>query len=579
MMNYFLSIIIEALIFAVVIIFLFRWLVFYPISKMIKSIRSIRAGGPEQELNFFEKWSFFGPLAEEISKISSSLSKARLAAIDAARLRMEKLDTPWTADRLKEFVETHLKGRKIFVVSNREPYIHNEIKNEIKYSVPANGMITAIEPIMEACGGVWLAQATGDADKKTTDADGKLQVPPDDPKYTLKRIWLSEKEYKGFYIGFCNEALYPLTLNVHNRPIFRKEDWQEYRRVNGKFAQNLLKEIKDVEKPLILVQDFHFALLSQMIKKSRSDAKIGIFWHEPWPSAEIFNICPWHKEMLEGMLGADIIGFHTQQYCNNFMATVGREIEAIIDSEQFSITLKGHVTHVRPFPISVAFTFAEDKKLEIKKGEELLEHMGVKTEYVGLGVDRMDYTKGISERFKGIELFLDLYPSYKEKFTFLQIAPATEQEIGEYSKFNDRITSEAEKINEKFQKNNWRPIILVKKQLNHRELSLLYRQANVCLVTPLHDGMNLVSKEFVAARNDESGVLILSQFAGSSKELKGAIIINPYSVEQTAAAINEAINMPAIQQRQRMKKMRETIRNYNIYRWSAEFMRAVVSLD
>jgi len=180
-------------------------------------------------------------------------------------------------------------------------------------------MVTAIEPVMEACGGVWLAQATGDADKETSDADGKLQVPPDDPKYTLKRIWLSEKEYKGFYVGFSNEALWPLCHNVHNRPIFRKEDWQEYRRVNGKFAQNLLAEIKGVEKPLILVQDFHFALLPQMIKKSRPDARIGLFWHVPWPSPEVFNICPWHKEILEGMLGADILGFHTQQYCNNFI--------------------------------------------------------------------------------------------------------------------------------------------------------------------------------------------------------------------------------------------------------------------
>jgi len=574
-----LSLFFQALLFAILAVIVLRWLILMPVVKMIKSIKAIRSGKIEEGLKGFEKHSFFRPLAEEISKISDSLSKARSAASEEARLRMEKLDTPWTAERLREFVKTYLKGRKVFAVSNREPYVHSKIKNEVSYSVPASGMVTAVDPAMEACGGVWLAQATGDADKKTSDANGKLQVPPEDPKYTLKRIWLSEKEHKGFYVGFSNEALWPLCHNVHNRPIFRKEDWQEYRRVNGKFAQNLLREIEGVKNPLILVQDFHFSLLPQMIKKSRPDAKIGIFWHVPWPSPEVFSICPWHKEILEGMLSADIIGFHIQQYCNNFMETVGKAIESMLDLEQFSITLKGHITYIRPFPISVAFDSNGDDKQTLKKGKELLEQFEVKTEYVGLGVDRLDYTKGILERFKGIEFFFDSYPAYKEKFTFLQIAPISRNEVEKYRQFNEDVTTQAEKINAKFQKNGWKPIVLVKNQLTHKELDLLYCQADVCLVTSLHDGMNLVSKEFVSARKDELGVLILSRFAGSAKELKGAIIINPYSAEQTASAISEAINMPLTLQRQNMKKMREVIKNYNVYRWSAEFMKAVASLD
>lgn len=569
----------QGFILAIAIIFAVRWIILKPILKIIKSIRSIRTGKTEQELNGFEEHSFFRPLAEEISKISDSLSKARLAASEEARLRMEKLDTPWTAERLKEFLKVYLKDRKIFAVSNREPYVHEKVKNEIECFVPASGMVTAIEPVMEACGGVWLAQASGNADKETSDADGKLQVPPDDPKYTLKRIWLSEKEQKDFYVGFSNEALWPLCHNVHNRPIFRKEDWQGYRRVNGKFAQSLLREIKDVEKPLILIQDFHFSLLSQMIKKSRPDAKIGLFWHVPWPSPEVFNICPWHKEIVEGMLGADIIGFHTQQYCNNFMDTVGKEIESIVDLEQFSITLKGHTTNIRPFPISVAFPSKEDEKIMIKRGEEMLKQFSINTEFVGLGVDRLDYTKGILERFKGIEFFFNMYPTYKEKFTFLQIAPPSREGVEKYRQFNEEVTSQAELINKKFGKNGWEPIVLIKKNLSHDELNALYRHADFCLVTPLHDGMNLVSKEFVAARSDESGVLILSQFAGASKDLKGAIIINPYSAEQTSSSIYEALNMPPAQQRQRMKRMRETVKNYNVYRWSAEFMKAISVLD
>ncbi len=570
---------IQTLILIIAIIFILRWLVFKPILKMIKSIKMIRAGKPDQELDTIENHSFFRPLAEEISKISASLLKARSAASEEARLRMEKLDTPWTADRLKEFVKSYLKDRKIFAVSNREPYVHNKTKNGIECSIPASGMVTAIEPVMASCGGVWLAQATGDADKKTADADGKLQVPPDDPKYTLKRIWLSEKEQRGFYVGFSNEALWPLCHNVHNRPIFRKEDWQEYRRVNGKFAQNLLREIDGIEKPLILVQDFHFALLPQMIKKSRPDAKIGLFWHVPWPSPEVFNICPWHKEILEGMLGADIIGFHTQQYCNNFMGTVGKGMESMVDLEQFSITLKSHLTYIRPFPISVEFTSKEEEKLDVKRREDLLGQFGIKSEHVGLGVDRLDYTKGILERFKGLEFFFNSFPAYKEKFTFLQIAPPSREGVEKYREFNEELTAEAERINEELSQNDWKPIVLIKKHFTHEDLSLLYRRANLCLVTPLHDGMNLVSKEFVAARNDESGVLILSQFAGASRELKGAIIINPYSAEQTSSAIYEALNMSLSQQHQRMKKMREAVKNYNVYRWSAEFMRAVASLD
>lgn len=569
----------QVLVFSVAAVFILRWLILTPILKIIKFIKSIRVGDAKQGLDGFGKYSFFKPLAEEIAKISDSLLKARLAASEEARLRMEKLDTPWTAERLREFVKGYLKDKKIFSISNREPYVHSKTKNELAYSVPASGMITAVEPVMEACGGVWLAQATGDADKETSDANGKLQVPPDDPKYILKRIWLSEKEQKGFYVGFSNEALWPLCHNVHNRPIFRDEDWHEYKNVNAKFAQSLLQEIKDVKNPLIMVQDFHFAILPQMIKKSRPDAKIGIFWHIPWPSPEVFSICPWHKEILEGMLSADILGFHTQQYCNNFMGTVAKGIESIVDLEQFSVTLKGHITHVRPFPISVDFASGEDEKLKINRGKELLSQLGATTAYIGLGADRLDYTKGILERFKGIEFFFDLYPTYKEKFTFLQIAPISRGEVEKYRQFNEDVTNQAERINAKFQKNGWKPIVLVKKHFNHKDLYSLYRNVNICLITPLHDGMNLVSKEFVAARNDELGVLILSQFAGSSKDLKGATIINPYSAEQTAFAIYEALNMPLAQQRFRMKKMRESVKNYNVYRWSAEFIKAVASLD
>lgn len=554
----------------------FRWLIFRPIASIARSLREIRSGKTSAEFGALKRFLFFSPLITEISKIGVSLRRARTAAMEEAKMRYEKLESPWTAERLGEFIKAYLKDRNIFVVSATEPYVHDKPSH---WYVPASGMVTAVESVMQACGGLWVALGRGEADKESSDNEGKLKVPPDDPKYTLKRMWITPEEYKGFYVGFANEAMWPLFHNAHTRPIFRKEDWQKYRRVNGKFTEALLAEIKDIDRPIILVQDFHFALLPEMIKKNRPDAQIGIFWHVPWPSPETFNICPWAKQILQGMLGADIIGFHTQQYCNNFMETVGRGIESIIDLDQFSITFKNHLTQIRPFPISIAFPELS-AEAEKNSANKIFEQFGIKTEYVGMGVERLDYIKGILERFKGIEFFFDQHPNNKEKFTFLQIAEPSREAVERYRQFNKDVTSEAERINQKFATNSWQPIVLEKRHFSHEELYPLYRHANVCLVTSLHDGMNLVSKEFVAARDDEKGVLVLSQFAGAARELKGgAIIINPYSAEETAAAINEALNMPLIQQRRRMKKMREAVRNYNVYRWSAEFLRALINLD
>lgn len=573
--NNFLRLLWQTLLFSLAAVLLLRWLIFKPLFNLVESVRQVRAGGTEQEQGEIGKHGFFRPLAREIFKMSTSLRQARSAASEEARLRFQKLETPWTAERLKEFIKAYLKDKDIFVVSNREPYSHLKVKNRIDYQMPASGMVTAIEPVMEACGGMWLAVGSGEADRETVDAHDKIAVPPEEPKYTLKRIWLTEQEQKGFYVGFSNEALWPLCHMAHTRPIFRKEDWEEYRRVNGKFAQSLLEEIKKIEQPFILVQDFHFALLPALIKKSRPDARLGLFWHIPWPNEEFFRICPWRKEILEGMLGADVIGFHTQHYCNNFLDTVAREIESLVDLEQFSITHKGHLSHVKPFPISIPFTSEQGYP---KEKSSLLEDLAIKTKYLGLGVDRLDYTKGILERFKGLEVFFETYPAFQGEFTFLQIASPSREEVAKYRQFNQEVTDEAERINKKFERDGWRPIVLLKEYHTHQEIYQLYRQANVCLVTPLHDGMNLVAKEFIAARHDENGVLVLSQFAGAARDLKEAVIINPYSAVQIAEAIHAALAMPATEQYRRMKKMRETVKNYNVYRWSAELIKAVASL-
>ncbi|MDR3642718.1 MAG: trehalose-6-phosphate synthase [Candidatus Doudnabacteria bacterium] len=573
--NNLLKLLIQALLFSIAVVLILRWIIYRPIIRLAEAIRQARTGkyGHKSPI---QSHAFFKPITAEIAKMSQSLFLARTAASEEARMRLEKLDSPWTAERLKEFFKAYLKDRKIFVVSNREPYIHKKIKNEIQAVVPPSGMVTALEPVMEACGGLWLAHGSGDADRLTVDKNDKIQVPPDDPKYTLKRLWLTDKEVKGYYVGFANEALWPLCHLSHTRPIFRKEDWLEYRKVNGKFAQSLLSEIKDVQRPIILIQDYHFALLPEMIKNSRPDAEVGLFWHIPWPNAEIFSICPFRKEILEGILGADVIGFHTQQFCNNFLETVGKEIESVADLEKFAVTHKGHVSNIKPFPISVAFAAEDDNDIPPKSS--VLETLGLNPKILGVGIDRLDYTKGLLERFKGLEFFFDSYPAYKGQFTFLQIAPPSREGVEKYRQFNAEVTKEAERINQKFENNSWKPIVLLKENYTHEEIYPLYRAANVCLVTSLSDGMNLVAKEFVSARGDESGVLILSQFTGAARDLKDAIVINPYSAEETAEAIYRALVMPAAEQHRRMKKMREAVKNYNIYRWAAEFLKAITSL-
>lgn len=565
----------QILLFGIVIFVLVRWVFYRAIAQFVESLQAVRKGDAEAATIAGD--SFFKPLAGELSKVTASLRQARHAASREARLRLEKLDSPWTAERLSEFIKVYLKERPLYVLSNREPYVHEKVKNKIAWSVPAGGAVTALEPVMETCGGMWIAHGSGDADKETADKEGKLRVPPEEPRYTLKRIWLTAAELKGYYTGFSNEALWPLCHMAHTRPLFRAEDWTEYKKVNAKFAKTLLDEIRHVERPIVLVQDYHLTLVPQIIKKSRPDALVGFFWHTPWPSPEQFNICPWRAEILTGILGADLVGFHTQQYCNNFIDTVANEVESRIDYEDFSIYRGEYRTHVKPLPISIAFPGAAEPHGSADAG--LLRQFGISTEHLVLGVDRLDYTKGILERFKGLEFLLDRHPEYCGNVTMLQIASPTRESVEKYREYAGRVSSEAERINDKFGTREWKPIQLLRRHFSHQEIAKLYQLADVCLITSLHDGMNLVAKEFAAARADEAGVLILSQFAGASRDLKGALLINPYSAEDTSDALHTALQMPKTLQHRRMRSMRDAVRDYNVYRWAAEFIKALVRLE
>jgi trehalose 6-phosphate synthase len=480
------------------------------------------------------------------------------------------------------FVQGRLNGSRLVAVSNREPYEHFRRANGIECSVPASGLVTALEPILRACDGTWIAQATGDADRETSDANGRLRVPPDHPQYALRRVWLTEEESQGFYLGFANEGLWPLCHIAHTRPTFRAEDWGYYQEVNQKFAAAVLDEIQGEENPVVVVQDYHFALLPQLIKAVRPDARVAIFWHIPWPNPEAFGICPWQRELLEGLLGADLVGFHIQSHCNNFLETVDRVLESRIERDRSAISRHGHLTVVKRFPISVAMDSVDvpmqepaassGTGLRYLQRAELLAAHGVRAPFMGVGVDRVDYTKGIPERFRGLERFFEKYPSYRGEFTFVQIGAPSRSEIKRYHDLMVEVEQEAERINRRFQTSEWRPIVLLTRHHSREEILPYYQHADVCMVTSLHDGMNLVAKEYVASRSDDQGVLILSRFTGACHELVDALVVNPYDTEEMAAAIHRSLEMAPEERRLRMHRMRAVVREHNIYRWAGNLI-------
>src|SRR4030095_969482 len=486
----------------------------------------------------------------------------------------------WTPERLNEEMKKVLENKMMVVVSNREPYMHIHSGREIKVITPASGLITAMEPILKACGGLWIASGSGDGDRETVDKNDKVQVPPGESKYTLRRVWLTKEQEDHYYYGFSNEGLWPLCHIAHTRPVFRKEDWDYYRKVNEMYAKAVIEEVKNEDSPIILVQDYHFTLLPALIKKERPDAKVAIFWHIPWPNPESFGICPWQRELLKGMLGADLIGFHTQYHCNNFLETVSSVLESRIIWENFSVKIGNHTTLVKPFPISIAFTLKDydDHPVIKTTAADLLKEHGITAKYMGVGVDRIDYTKGIVEKFLAVERFLEKNPAYKGKFTFVQIGAPSRTLLKSYSDVVNAVESEANRINWRFKSKNWKAILLLKRHHSHEEIIPFYQSAHLCMVNSLHDGMNLVAKEFAASRVNNDGVLILSRFAGASQEMQGSMIVNPYDIEQTADAIKQAIEMRPEEQHQRMKQMRQNIVGHNIYSWASNLLRTIASI-
>lgn len=575
------GVVVQTVLIVCVTLLILHWSLRQPVARLAAWLAEVRKGGSSSSTPDLPDEEAFQPLHHEVKQLATSLTAARAAAEQEARLRNAG-ESQWTPERLRLSVQSKLAGSRLFALSNREPYEHLHRGNSIECSVPASGLVTALEPILCACDGTWIAQGTGDADRDMVDENDRLRVPPDHPQYTLRRVWLTEAEEKGFYLGFANEGLWPLCHIAHTRPTFRPQDWEHYRTVNRRFADTLLQEVENERNPVVLVQDYHFALVPRMIKEARPDARVAIFWHIPWPNPEAFGICPWQRELLDGLLGADLVGFHIQSHCNNFLDTVDRALESRIDRERFAVNRGGHFTFVKPFPISVPLVYenqpSSDSDSRHLERVELLKALGVQAPLLGIGVDRVDYTKGIPERFRAVELLMEKYPMYRRQFSLVQIGAPSRTNIRRYHDLMGEVSGEAERINRRFQTSDWRPIIYLPQHHSHKQIIRYYRTSDVCLVTSLHDGMNLVAKEYIASRGDEQGALILSQFAGASHELVDALIVNPYDTEQLADAIHRALEMSPEEKRARMSRMRAYVREHNIYRWAGNLISELAGL-
>lgn len=487
----------------------------------------------------------------------------------------------WTKQRLHELVRDRLRGIKLIAVSNREPYTHTKVAGRVQCRMPASGLTTAIDPILRASGGVWVAHGSGNADREVVDRHDCIRVPPDAPSYSLRRVWLPKQVEDEYYYGLANEGLWPLCHIAFQRPRFSLKNWFSYRRANQHFADAVLEEANG-EPAVVFIQDYHLALLPRMLKAENPNLVIAQFWHIPWPNRETFRVFPWKEELLDGMLGNDLLGFHLHYHCSNFLETIERTVEACVDREHGYVTRTGHLTTVRPFPIGIDFD--EYSRLAGGAGvasamAEWQQELGRIPDMLGIGVDRIDYTKGIPERLRAIDQLLEEHPEYVGRLVFLQVGVPSRVAIADYDNLNQALTRQVEALNLKWGHGAWKPIVYIRRQVDQRSLVALHLMADFCMVTSLHDGMNLVAKEFVASRIDGDGVLILSAFTGAARELTDAAVVNPYSIDEMAAALHQALNMPAQERRRRMNKMRAAVSSNNVYRWAGEILLALSNFD
>jgi trehalose 6-phosphate synthase len=481
----------------------------------------------------------------------------------------------WTAARLGEYFHATFPGARLAVVANRAPVVHEQhLDGSVAARKPASGVVTALEPLALACNGVWIAHGNGTADRSVVDDRSGLAINGPDGRYRLRRVWLTDDDEQGYYYGFANSALWPLCHLAHVKPVFRPDDLHRYWHVNGQFTEALAEEAGDA--PVVLLQDYHFALAPRMIRDRLPHATTVTFWHIPWPNRHRFAICPWRKELLHGLLGSSVLGLQTMTDCHNFLEAVQQCLEAHVDYETHAVTYEGRRVLVRPYPISIEWPI---HRLDRLPGVEacrraMRRRLGLGEEaLVTVGVDRLDYTKGLEEKFAGVEQLLDHHRDMRGRFVLVQVAAPTRGHLDRYRDEAEYARAAAARVNERFGTAEYRPIVLIEEFWTPDDVFALYRAADACAVTSLHDGMNLVSKEFVAARTDGAGALVLSEFTGAARELRDAILVNPYNAREVGAALHQAVSMPLPEQRERMAEMRAVVSRDNAYRWAARMLR------
>jgi trehalose-6-phosphate synthase len=503
------------------------------------------------------------PLEAEVRSLFRRLERQRAADTGASE--------GWSPQRLRSVLQSQYAGDEIIVVSNRQPYSHERRGEEIVVAQPASGLVTALEPVLRAASGTWIAHGSGSADAEVSDSEGRVQVPPERPAYTLRRLWLTQEQVKGYYEGFANEGLWPLCHIAHVRPVFRADDWRHFVDVSQRFADAVVKSAKRPD-PLVLVQDYHMPLVPQMIRDRLPQATVVTFWHIPWPMSETFGICPWREEILEGLLGSHIVGFQTPSHCRNFIDAVDTFLEARIEHEDMTIHRAGQLTRVAPYPISIAWPPASEEPIEATRAR-VHAALGLPEGHrIAIGIDRLDYIKGLIERFAAVEHLMTTQPQWRGRFTLVQVASPSRSDLPAYQAFHDRVVAEAQRINDAVGTARAPAILLKIEHQGTQQVRDLYRSADVGMVTSLHDGMNLVAKEYIAARDDDQGVLLLSVFTGASRELHEALLVNPYSAEETGNALARALAMPLAEQRERMRTMRAWVLSHNIYRWAGAML-------
>jgi trehalose 6-phosphate synthase len=487
----------------------------------------------------------------------------------------------WSKQVLHDLVRSRIGDQKLVVVANREPYQHQYAGDQIVCIAPVSGMVTALHPILRACGGIWVAHGNGTADRATVDSRDHVQVPPDNPEYTLRRVWLSKRQVNGYYNGMANAGLWPLCHQVFVRPVYDPRHWPIYREVNRQFADTVLEEIGDAPA-LVFVQDYHYGLLARQLKEAAPQVIIAQFWHIPWPSADVFQTFPWKEELLDGLLGNDLLGFHLRYHCQNFLETVERTLEAKVDYERFEVLRGGKATLVRPFPIGIDFEGHDATarsgvvELEMARWKNTLQ---LSDQTLGIGIDRIDYTKGIPERLHALDLLLERQPELRGKLLFVQIGVPSRGEVAQYDALNREIDDLVGHLNWKWQTGAWRPIVYLKQQHSPVQMMALHRLAHFCVVSALDDGMNLVAKEFVASRFDEDGTLVLSKFTGAARELSQALLVNPFALDDLAQAIRAAITMPPEERRRRMQLLRQSVEQHNVFRWAGKMLSSLLAVE